>query len=507
MTNNFLSGRRWLATVSVATALAVTGFLGLRAAESSVNPPATLKTAPRSAEAARRGYSGIVKKVAPAVVNISSSRVITSEMQQQPGARRNRRGGNGGNNGDNGGDLQMDPFFRQFFGNDFFNNVPKERREKALGSGVIVSPEGYILTNNHVVDHASEVTVTLADKREMKARVVGTDSHTDIAVLKIEGSNFPYLTLGDSSKVEVGDIVLAVGDPFGVGQTVTNGIVSATGRGGLGIEEVEDFIQTDAPINPGNSGGALVDDEGHLIGINTAILSGNSGGNQGIGFAVPVNMARHDMDQILANGKVERGYLGILPQDVTPAMAKAFHTQVTGALVGDVTADSPASRAGLQKGDIILAINGEAINDANELRLKIGLMNPNSKVDLKVLRDGRAQQIAVQLGEFPSTEERASVDKGSAEGALAGVSVENITREMAQQLKISPQTKGVVVDEVSASSAAAEAGLKQGDVIQQVNHHAVTNVSEFTQAVKSATKDNPILLLVNRQGNTMFLAV
>ena len=203
--------------------------------------------------------------------------------------------------------------------------MPQERREKALGSGVIVSPEGYILTNNHVVDGAKEVTVTLHDKREMKARVIGTDPRTDIAVLKIEGSNFPALTLADSSKVEVGDIVLAIGDPFGVGQTVTAGIVSATGRGGLGIEQVEDFIQTDAPINPGNSGGALVDDEGHLIGINTAILSGNSGGNQGIGFAVPINMARHDMDEILAHGKVEHGYLGILPQDVTPALAKAFN--------------------------------------------------------------------------------------------------------------------------------------------------------------------------------------
>jgi serine protease Do len=300
-----------------------------------------------------------------------------------------------------------------------------------------------------------------------------------------------------------------VGDPFGVGQTVTSGIVSATGRGGLGIEEVEDFIQTDAPINPGNSGGALVDDDGHLIGINTAILSGNSGGNQGIGFAVPVNMARHDMDEILANGKVSRGYLGILPQDVTPAMAQAFNTQVTGALVGDVTADSPASRAGLMKGDIILAINGQAINDANELRLKVGLMNPNSKVDLKVLRDGRTQQIAVHLGEFPASEERASVNSGgsSIETALKGVTVENLTGDAAQQLKIPAQTKGVVVDNVDQASAAAEAGLQQGDVIQQVNHHAVTNVSEFTQAVKSATKDNPILLLVNRQGNTMFLAV
>src|ERR1700684_3853173 len=207
--------------------------------------------------------------------------------------------------------------------------MPRERAEKALGSRVIISPEGYILTNNHVVDGATAVVVTLHDQREMKARVVGTDPRTDIAVIKIEGSGFPSLTLGDSSKAEVGDIVLAVGDPFGVGQTVTAGIVSATGRSGLGIEQVEDFIQTDAPINPGNSGGAMVDDEVHLIGINTAILAGNSGGNQGIGFAVPINMARSDMDQILAHGKVQHGYLGILPQDVTPALARAFHVADT----------------------------------------------------------------------------------------------------------------------------------------------------------------------------------
>lgn len=517
MFKDFFSHRRWLAAISLTTAFAVTGFLGLRAADNArANPPATLKTAPRSAEAARRGYSGIVKRVAPAVVNISSDIVTKNDVTTQMMPRgRNRRGG-GNNQGDDQGNLQMDPFFRQFFGNDFgnnlFNNIPKERREKALGSGVIVSPEGYILTNNHVVDHAQTVTVTLADKREMKARVVGTDSHTDIAVLKIEGSNFPYLTLGDSSKVEVGDIVLAVGDPFGVGQTVTSGIVSATGRGGLGIEEVEDFIQTDAPINPGNSGGALVDDEGHLIGINTAILAGNSGGNQGIGFAVPINMARHDMDEILAHGKVERGYLGILPQDVTPAMARAFNAKVTGALIGDVTKDSPAAKAGLQQGDIILSVNGEAINDANQLRLKIGLMSPNSRIDLKVVRDGRTMEIPVTIGEFPSNDQVAS--NGSRNGgspnseqALQGVSVDNITRDVAQQLRIPPATKGVVVEEVSPSSAAADAGLQQGDVIQQVNHHAVTNVSEFTQAVKSTTKENPVLLLVNRQGNTLFLAV
>lgn len=489
----FFKGRRWLATVSVATALAVTGFYGLRAATLGTlpfeNPAPTVKVATRSEAASGRGYSAVVKRVLPAVVNISSSLMVKQTAMEMPQG--------------------VDPFFRQFFGNDFGQrfNVPQERSEKALGSGVIVSPEGYILTNNHVVDHAKEVTVTLHDKREFKARVVGTDSRTDIALLKIDGSNFPVLTLADSSKVQVGDIVLAIGDPFGVGQTVTAGIVSATGRGGLGIEQVEDFIQTDAPINPGNSGGALVDDEGHLIGINTAILSGNSGGNQGIGFAVPVNMARHDMDEILAHGKVEHGYLGILPQDLTPGLAKAFHGETNGALVGEITPGSPAAHSDLKQGDIIVAVNGQAINDASQLRSRIGMMDPNATVTLKVMRDGKTQDVAVKLGDFPSKEERASVQGETPDNGLKGVTVENLTPEASQQLQIPATTKGVVVNQVDPSSRAADAGLQPGDVIQQVNHQSVTSVKDYSQAVASSKKDDPVLLLVDRNGNTMFLAV
>jgi serine protease Do len=354
------------------------------------------------------------------------------------------------------------------------------------------------------------VAVTLSDKREFKARVIGTDPRTDIAVLKIDGSNFPSLSFADSSKVEVGDVVLAVGNPLGLGQTVTAGIVSATGRSlGGQIEEVEDFIQTDAPINHGNSGGALVDDEGHLIGINTAILSENGGGNQGIGFAVPINMARHDLDSILAHGKVERGYLGILPQDVTPAMAKALGVEKSGgALVGDVTPNSPASKAGLQKGDIITEIDGQPVADANQLRLKIGMLDPSSRVSMKVLREGKTQNMDVQLGSFPSNEERASNNsEGENSGALEGVKVETLTADIAQELKLGPTTKGVVVDQVDSGSRAAEAGLQRGDVIQQVNRKPVTNVSEFRQGISSTTKDKPVLLLVNRQGNTLFLAI
>ncbi len=314
------------------------------------NPPATLKLADPKEGPSTTSYAPVVKEVLPSVVNISSSKVVKASAEGME-------------------QLQMDPMFRQFFGQGGMD-VPKDRREKALGSGVIVSPEGYILTNNHVVEGATDVKITLSDKREFQARIVGTDPKTDVAVLKIDASNIAPLTIGDSSKVEVGDVAIAIGDPFGVGQTVTKGIISAKGRGGLGIEDYEDFLQTDAPINPGNSGGALVNDRGELIGINTAIISHGSGGSQGIGFAVPANLARQVMDQILKNGKVVRAYLGILPQDVTPSMAKAFgQKEATGIVVGDVTPSSPAQESGIQRGDIILELNGKPIADSNQLRM------------------------------------------------------------------------------------------------------------------------------------------
>ena len=488
----FLGSRRkavLFATASIGCALGVAAVTA--AHHTGPWPTASVKQAQRSGTEDVRGYSRVVKGVVPAVVNISSSRVT---KQETSGMR----------------DQQMDPFFRQFFGEEGPGrfNVPKERREKSLGSGVIVSPEGYVLTNNHVVDHATEITVTLRDKREMKAEVVGTDPRTDIALLKIDGANFPYVTLGDSSKVQVGDVALAIGNPFGVGQTVTMGIVSAMGRGNLGIEEVEDFIQTDAPINPGNSGGALVDDEGHLIGINTAILSGRSGGNQGIGFAVPVNLAHHVMDQLLKNGKVERAYLGILPQDVTPAIAKAFGAkEAKGAVVGDITPDSPASHSDLKQGDIILEVNGKSIDDANQLRNEIGVLLPGSEVKLNVLRAGTPQQVTVKVGTFPSKEERASLDQKGTGSSLDGVSVESLTPETARQMKLDPETKGVVVADIDPSSHAADAGLRAGDVIQQVNRQPVKSVRDFDHAMASAKKDDPTLLLINREGNTLFVAV
>lgn len=451
------------------------------------NPPATVRVADTNEGPSKNSYAPVVKNVLPSVVNISSSKVVKAG----PGM-----------------DGRLDPFFQQFFGDEGgpFHAIPKERREKSLGSGVIVSPEGYILTNNHVVDGATDVQVTLSDKREFQAKVIGTDPKTDIAVLKIDASNLKPITLGDSSKVEVGDTALAIGDPFGVGQTVTMGIISAKGRGNLGIEDYEDFLQTDAPINPGNSGGALVNDRGELVGINTAILSHGSGGNEGIGFAIPVNLAHQVMDQILTNGKVVRAYMGILPQDLTPEMAKAFgEKEARGVVVGDVTPNSPAQEAGLQRGDIILDVDGKLATDSNQLRMSISMMLPGSHIKIKVLRNGSEREMSLKLAEMPT--ERANVESDDADEStndLQGVEVTNLTPHMAERLGLAPSTNGVVVANVDPSSKIADAGLRKGDVIQQVNRQPVKNVSEFQSAVKKAGSDP--LLLVNRQGRTMFIA-
>jgi serine protease Do len=451
------------------------------------NPPATVKVANSSEGPSKNSYAPVVKNVLPSVVNISSSKVVKAGPEM-------------------GG--QMDPFFRQFFGDEGgpFNAIPKDRREKSLGSGVVVSPEGYILTNNHVVDGATDVRVTLSDKREFKAKIVGTDPKTDIAVLKIDASNLKPIILGDSSKVEVGDTALAIGNPFGVGQTVTMGIISAKGRGNLGIEDYEDFLQTDAPINPGNSGGALVNDRGELVGINTAILSHGSGGNEGIGFAVPVNLAHQVLDQILANGKVVRAYMGILPQDMTPDMAKAFgEKEARGVVAGDVTPNSPAQQGGIQRGDIILDVDGKPVTDSNQLRMSISMMQPGTNIKVKVLRNGSEREMSLKLAEMPTESAKVESDgRDDTTKALEGVEVTNLTPRTAERLGLPGSTAGVVVADIDPASKIADSGLRKGDVIQEVNHQPVKNVSEFQSAVKKAGSDP--LLLVNRQGRTMFIA-
>lgn len=454
-------------------------------AATNTNPPATLKVADSNEGPSKSSYAPVLKNVLPSVVNISSSKVVKAAHEM--------------------GGQQMDPFFRQFFGNgEAPFEAPKDRREKSLGSGVIVSPEGYILTNNHVVDGATEVKVTLSDKREFEAKIVGIDPKTDVAVLKIDASNLKSVTLGDSSKVEVGDTALAIGDPFGVGQTVTRGIISATGRGNLGIEDYEDFIQTDAPINPGNSGGALINDRGELVGINTAILT-HSEGSEGIGFAVPVNLARQVMDQILQNGKVVRAYMGILPQDMTPEMAKAFgQKDARGVAVGDVTANSPAQQAGVHRGDILLDVNGKPIANSNELRMTISMMQPGTDIKLNLLRDGSQKEITLKLAEMPTETAMAIPDNDNSTKALEGVEVTNLTPNLADRLGLPSSSAGVVVTDVDPSSKVADSGLRKGDLIQEVNHEPVKNVSEFQSALKKGGSDP--LLLVNRQGRTFFIA-
>ena len=448
------------------------------------NPPATLKLADSNEGPSKSSYAPVLKSVLPSVVNISSSKVVKADKQMR--------------------ELQMDPFFRQFFGDNGQFNVPKDRREKSLGSGVIVSPEGYILTNNHVVDGANDVKVTLSDKREFDAKIIGTDPKTDIAVLKIDAANLKPVTIGDSSKVEVGDTALAIGDPFGVGQTVTRGIISATGRGNLGIEDYEDFIQTDAPINPGNSGGALINDRGELVGINTAILS-HGEGSEGIGFAVPANLARQVMDQILNNGKVVRAYMGILPQDMTTDMAKAFgEKEVRGVVVGDVTPNSPAQDAGVHRGDILLDVNGKPVTNSNQLRNSISMMQPGTEIKLKLLRDGSERDLTVKLKEMPTESAMARPGDDDSTKALDGVEVSNLSPNMAERLGLPASSSGVVVTDVDPSSKIADAGLRKGDVIQEVNHQPVKDISEFQNAVKKGGSDP--LLLVNRQGRTLFIA-
>jgi serine protease Do len=465
-----------------ASSLAIAHSAQKVVAKAENNPPATLKLADSNEAPSRNSYAPMLKNVLPSVVNISSSKVVKADHQMS----------------------QMDPFFRQFFGdNEGPFQVPKDRRERSLGSGVIVSPEGYILTNNHVVEGATEVKVTLADKHEYDAKIVGTDPKTDIAVLKIDATNLKPITLGDSSKVEIGDTALAIGDPFGVGQTVTRGIISATGRGNLGIEDYEDFLQTDAPINPGNSGGALINDRGELVGINTAILT-HSEGSEGIGFAVPVNLAREVMDQILKNGKVVRAYMGILPQDMTPDMAKAFgEKEARGVVVGDVTPNSPAQHAGLQRGDIMLAVNGKPVADANQLRMTISMMQPGTDVKLRVMRNGSERDLDVKLAEMPTETAMATPDSNDSTKALEGVQVSNLSPDMAGQLGLPSSTKGVVVTGIDPNSKMADSGLRKGDVIQEVNHQPVKNVSEFQSALKKGGSDQ--LLLVNREGRTLFI--
>jgi serine protease Do len=483
-------------TKVAAAALLLTGSLiGWTVSEvgmTSAASPAPSAAATTAAVAAAPGtpgatYAGVVEQIAPTVVTIRSDRRIKNVGQELPD------------------DPRLREFFEQFgFGQRGAPGQRPERRQGGLGSGVILRPDGYILTNNHVVDGADQVNVELTDGRNFKAKVVGTDEPTDLAVIKIEGATFQTLALGDSDAVRVGDVVLAVGNPLGVGQTVTMGIVSAKGRATTGGESFEDFIQTDAPINQGNSGGALVSTRGELIGINSQILT-PSGGNIGIGFAIPANMAKNVMQQLIDTGEVRRGLLGVTIQPVTSDIARSLGLeQVRGALVNAVNAGSAAEKAGVRRGDVITAVNGKAIRDGNELKNEVAQQLPGSGVKLTLLRNGKEHTVTVTLGERQSASAERSRGEDAADPSGFGLNVEPLTRERARELGVSA-TGGVVVTNVQASGRAADAGLRAGDVIVEVDGEPVASVDALRSALKDGNR--PALLLVHRGETTSYLTV
>ena len=440
-------------------------------------------------------FSPVVKKVAPAVVNVFTTKTVRNPMPEVT-------------------PFFDDPLFRRFFGSPFDDNrgrrQPRTFKERSLGSGVIVTKDGYILTNNHVVDGADEVKVAREkDKKQYTAKVVGRDPRTDIAILKIEAKDLPFITFADSDKLEVGDVVLALGNPFGIGQTVTMGIVSATGRGGMGIEDYEDFIQTDAAINPGNSGGALVDAEGRLVGLNTAILS-RSGGNQGVGFAIPANLARSVMDQLIEKGKIERGFLGVIIKDLTPELARQFDApeNSNGALITQVQEKSAAEEAGLKNGDVITELNGTPVKDRRNLQLMVGRLSPGDKVSLKVLRDGKEKTFTVTLKEMPE-QKLASANSEPGENdsdALNGVTVGDIDSAARSQFNIPDRVKGALITDVDPDSASYDAGLRPGDVIQEIDHKRVTNAADAVEVSKHV-KTKQVLVRIWSHGASDYIVV
>ena len=486
-------------------AVALTGACrtGLFGGEDS---PVTTEPAPPPAplvvDGVRTSYADVVEKTSPAVVRIEAE---SKTRRQQP--------------------TQFSPFgdddfFRQFPTPPRGNQQP--RTERGLGSGVIVSADGTILTNNHVVEGAEKITVLLSDNKSFDAKLVGSDPPSDLAVLKIEAQNMPYLTLGNSDTVRVGDIVLAIGNPLGIGQTVTAGIISAKGRrtglsyGGNGNDTFEDFLQTDAPINRGNSGGALVNLSGELIGINSQILAGGQGGgNIGIGFSIPSNMAKTVMEQLLRDGRVRRGMLGIGIQNITEDTAQALGLkETTGVLVSDVRKGSAAEKAGFKRRDVITAINGEKIDDSNVLRNKVAGTLPGTEIRVTVLRDGGSQELTATLDEYEvpgsrsngeSDEPGSGADKESNTGKL-GLTLQPVTPQIARQFGIEGDAEGMIVTGVDQGGSAAEAGITRGDIILEINGQVVSS-AEAVQSALESSAGKPVLLLVSRRGQTIYLTV
>jgi serine protease Do len=472
-----------LCILLVAVVLSIRGStFSLAAQETTQTQPGVITT-----------FAPIVEKVAPSVVTVFTTQTVSRTTLPFPSS---------------------DDTLRQFFG----GQLPRQGKQtlQGLGSGVIVSSDGYILTANHVVSGAEEIMVGLGiELRKYKAKKVGTDPGTDVALLKIDEKNLPAMMFADSEKARAGDIVLAVGNPFGLRQTVTMGIISAVGRGGVGIVDYENFIQTDAAINMGNSGGALVDIKGQLLGINTAIFS-RSGGSQGVGFAIPANLARDVMQSLREKGRVVRGYIGASVQTLTPELAEAmkFKGEPTGALVGEVAPKTPSEKAGIKTGDVITAVNGKKISDARELRLMIGSMAPGTKAQIQVNREGQTKMFDVELAEMPAGAAEQGVEASPEEGAqpekttvFGGVAVTDVTDDVRTAINLPKDVQGAVIAEIDTDSPAAKAGLHEGDVIQEVNKQSVKNARDLVAISKKLKPNEKILIRVYSQGRSGYVAL
>lgn len=436
-------------------------------------------------------FVDIAKKQNPAVVNVSTK----ARKLDQPIAKNHPRTPPGG---------APDPF-KDFY-DRFFGQRPEQRPKRGMGSGFIIDPGGFILTNYHVVEGADEIIVNLEDDKEYAATLVGSDSKTDIALIKIVRENgdnkpFPYLSFGDSGKLEVGEWVIAIGNPFGLSHTVTVGVVSALSRN-IGAGPYDEFIQTDASINPGNSGGPLMNIQGDVIGINTAIISGNSGGNVGIGFAIPINIAKNILKDLKEKGSVTRGWLGVMIQKITPDLAKGIGlSDSRGALVGDVIPEGPAFKAGIQRGDVIVMFNNEKIDEMETLPKIVARTSPGSKVPVEVIRDGKRKGFDITIEVLKEEEMQVAAKKG-----LMGLQVQDITKELMQSLRLE-STKGVLVSDVTADGAAGEAGIRRGDVIAEINRTPVNSVQDYHSVTSGMKKGATVLFLVRRGGTTIYIAV
>ena len=486
--NSVRSVRTTVSTITAASLL-LCFLVSTVACKGKAEAPA-VNSAPVADAPPQNSYADVVARVAPAVVTIHANKRVR-RPQQYP--------------------FFDDPFFRGLFGDRNREQQPREQLERALGSGVIVSADGYIITNHHVVDGADEIQIDLNDGRTLDAKLVGSDPPSDLAVLKVGQTGLPFLTPGDSDKVRVGDIALAIGNPLDVGQTVTMGIISAKGRStGLGSGNFEDFLQTDAPINRGNSGGALVNTTGDLIGINSQIIGGMSGGNIGIGFAIPSNIVKSVMDQLIKTGKVRRGQLGISVRRVDSDMAQSLGMSETkGIIVNSVIAGSAAERAGIRQGDVVIALDGAPVNETNAFRNRIASTAPGTQVTLTILRDNREQKITATLGEFKAetekNEESNTSPESSGQGKL-GLTVIPLTPQIAAELNLPATTQGVVIDSVDPAGPAAAAGLARGDLIQEVNRQPIRSATDLRAAIdRNGTK--PALLLINRRGTQLYVTV